>query len=353
VLIYRFDADKGSLIANDPPFAAVQPGAGPRHFAFHPTGRFAYLINETDVTLTVFSSDPERGGLTAVQTLSTLPVGQAVEPGFSTADVHVPSFRKIPLRVQPRARQHRRVRDRSEDRTAHPGSTRVDARQRAARLRGQVETLLSDLRDALHGVQLLGHCPPRALDLAASFGERLSALIVAAYLDGFRPACFVDAREIIVTDDHFTSARVAFGETNRLIRRYFTKLLQARRRPPVAVVTGFIASTNDGQTTTLGRDGSDYTAAILGAALGASAIEIWTDVDGVLSADPRKVPAAFVLPPGGAGMWHAELAALGDDDVLLDVSSSRAESSTVAAHARIWSRGGVLLATTEQLEWFR
>ena len=89
VLIYRFDADKGSLVANDPPFAAVQPGAGPRHFAFHPTGRFAYVINETDLTLTVFSSDPERGGLTAVQTLSTLPVGQAVEPGFSTADVQV------------------------------------------------------------------------------------------------------------------------------------------------------------------------------------------------------------------------------------------------------------------------
>ena len=87
MLIYRFDADKGSLVANDPPFAAVQPGAGPRHFAFHPSGRFAYVINEIDVTLTVFSRDPERGGLTAVQTLSTLPVGQAVEPGFSTADV--------------------------------------------------------------------------------------------------------------------------------------------------------------------------------------------------------------------------------------------------------------------------
>ena len=169
-------------------------------------------------------------------------------------------------------------------------------KRRATRVRAQVNALLSDLHDALHGVQLLGHCPPRALDLAASFGERLSALIIAAYFDGSRPAHFVDAREIIVTDDQFTSARVIFGETNRLIRRYFTKLFQTRRRPPVAVVTGFIASTNDGQTTTLGRDGSDYTAAILGAALNASAIEIWTDVDGVLSADPRKVPAAFVLP---------------------------------------------------------
>jgi 6-phosphogluconolactonase len=67
----------------------VQPGAGPRHFAFHPKGRFAYVINEIDVTLTAFSSDPERGGLTAIQTLSTLPPGQTVATGYSTADVQV------------------------------------------------------------------------------------------------------------------------------------------------------------------------------------------------------------------------------------------------------------------------
>jgi 6-phosphogluconolactonase len=89
VLIYRFDADKGSLTPNDPPFAAVQPGAGPRHFAFHPHGRFAYVINEIDVTLTAFRSDPERGGLAALQTVSTLPAGQTVVTGFSTADVQV------------------------------------------------------------------------------------------------------------------------------------------------------------------------------------------------------------------------------------------------------------------------
>jgi 6-phosphogluconolactonase len=89
VLIYRFDADKGSLTPNDPPFAAVQPGAGPRHFAFHPKGRFAYVINEIDVTLTAFSSDPQRGGLSAIQTVSTLPQGQEVIQGFSTADVQV------------------------------------------------------------------------------------------------------------------------------------------------------------------------------------------------------------------------------------------------------------------------
>lgn len=89
VLVYRFDADKGSLAPNEPPFASVQPGAGPRHFAFHPGGRFAYVINEIDVTLTAFSSDPASGTLTELQTVSTLPLGQSVETGFSTADVQV------------------------------------------------------------------------------------------------------------------------------------------------------------------------------------------------------------------------------------------------------------------------
>lgn len=167
--------------------------------------------------------------------------------------------------------------------------------RRATHLHRQAELLFGDLHDALHGVQLLGHAPPRALDLTASFGERLSALIIAEYLGRFRRAQFVDAREIIVTDAQFTNANVKFAETNRAVRRYFAKLFRTRRRAPIAVVTGFIASTTDGQTTTLGRNGSDYSAAILGAALKASAVEIWTDVDGVLSADPRDVPSAFVL----------------------------------------------------------
>ena len=89
VLVYRFDAEKGSLVPNDPPFAAVAPGAGPRHFAIHPNARFAYVINEMSLTVTAFRRDPDRGSLTEVQTISTLPPGQAVEPGFSTADVQV------------------------------------------------------------------------------------------------------------------------------------------------------------------------------------------------------------------------------------------------------------------------
>jgi aspartokinase/homoserine dehydrogenase 1 len=173
---------------------------------------------------------------------------------------------------------------------------RLVAKRRAVPFQIKLVPLLNDLHDALHGVQLLNHAPPRARDLVTSFGERLSALIIAGYLTESRSAQFVDAREFIFTDDNFTSANVIFPRTNRAVRRYFARLPRTPRRAPIAVVTGFIASTTDGQTTTLGRDGSDYTAAILGAALNASAVEIWTDVDGVLSADPNHVAGAFTLP---------------------------------------------------------
>ncbi len=89
ILIYRFDARRGTLTPNDPPFAAVTPGAGPRHFAFHPKGRFAYVINEIDLTVTAFSHDAKRGALTALQSVSTLPEGVAKVPSYSTAEVQV------------------------------------------------------------------------------------------------------------------------------------------------------------------------------------------------------------------------------------------------------------------------
>ena len=139
---------------------------------------------------------------------------------------------------------------------------RLIARRRSAPFQRKLVPLFEDLHDALHGVQLLNHAPPRARDLVSSFGERLSALIIARYLAASRTAQFVDARELIFTDDNFTSANVIFPRTNRAVRRYFARLLGTSRRAPIAVVTGFIASTTDGQTTTLGRDGSDYTAAI-------------------------------------------------------------------------------------------
>ncbi|MCU1383218.1 MAG: thrA [Acidobacteria bacterium] len=176
------------------------------------------------------------------------------------------------------------------------GRPKAPRRTRGAmRVRAQVDALLAELRSTLQGIHLLRHCPLRALDMTASFGERLSAFIVAAFLERTHAAAFVDARDFLVTDDQFTHAAVDFPATNRRTRAYFSRLF-ARSPQIVPVVTGFIGATADGQTTTIGRNGSDYSAAIVGAAVGASVIEIWTDVDGVLSADPRVVPAAFVLP---------------------------------------------------------
>ena len=164
------------------------------------------------------------------------------------------------------------------------------------RVRAQVDALLAELRSTLQGIHLLRHCPLRALDMTASFGERLSALIVAAYLErthagGVRRRArlsrhrrSVHACERAVSGDEPPHARV------------LRAAVRGARSTRVPVVTGFIGATADGQTTTIGRNGSDYSAAIVGAAVGASVIEIWTDVDGVLSADPRVVPAAFVLP---------------------------------------------------------
>jgi aspartokinase/homoserine dehydrogenase 1 len=165
-----------------------------------------------------------------------------------------------------------------------------------SRVRSQVDGLLTELRDTLHGIHLLRHCPLRALDMTASFGERLSARIVSAYLNQKYPATFVDARDFVITDDHFTHANVSFHRTNPAARTAFGRIARRSRNRVIPVVTGFIGATEDGQTTTIGRNGSDYSASIIGAAVHASVIEIWTDVDGVLSADPRVVPAAFVLP---------------------------------------------------------
>ncbi|MEX0641177.1 MAG: lactonase family protein, partial [Pirellulales bacterium] len=89
VLIYRFDPARGSLVSNDPGFAPLKPGAGPRHFAFHPSGKFAYVINEMHVTVTAFAYDAERGALKELQTVSTLPDDTDLKPSFSTAEVQV------------------------------------------------------------------------------------------------------------------------------------------------------------------------------------------------------------------------------------------------------------------------
>lgn len=154
----------------------------------------------------------------------------------------------------------------------------------------QIKLLINELQDLLHGIFLLKELSPRTNDLLLSFGERLSCYLVAEYVkqEGI-PVDFLDAREVVRTDANFGNARVDFKKTDKLIKEYL------KDRKHSVVVTGFIGSTDKNETTTLGRGGSDYTASIFGAAVDTDAIEIWTDVDGVMTADPRKVKSAFTL----------------------------------------------------------
>lgn len=134
----------------------------------------------------------------------------------------------------------------------------------------------------------------RLTDAALSHGERISSLVMARLL-GQRglDAAHVDARDVLVTDDRFTEAAPRFGPTNDRLDRLVRPQTAAGR---VAVMGGFIGRTADGRPSTLGRGGSDFSASIVGAGIGAEEIQIWTDVDGVMTADPSVVPDARPLP---------------------------------------------------------
>jgi bifunctional aspartokinase / homoserine dehydrogenase 1 len=151
--------------------------------------------------------------------------------------------------------------------------------------------MCNELEEILHGVELIRECSPRTLDLLMGFGERLSCRLSSSYMRAAgMDVSLLDARELIVTDDHYGSASVCFEKSYQRIE---SRLSAVRG---IAIIPGFIGSTEKGVSTTIGRNGSDYTASIVGAGARAGMIEIWTDVDGVLSADPRMVPEAFVIP---------------------------------------------------------
>ena len=148
------------------------------------------------------------------------------------------------------------------------------------------------LRNLLNGIYLVREITPRTLDYVLSFGERSSNFIIAEALKlSDIKAEYLDARKIIKTNKEFGSAKVNFNVTDHLIQEHYKN-----NTGIVQIVTGFIAADVGGLTTTLGRGGSDYTAAIIASALNAEVLEIWTDVDGVLTCDPRKVKKAFTLP---------------------------------------------------------
>ncbi len=153
---------------------------------------------------------------------------------------------------------------------------------------------LREFERLCQSIYVLGELTPRGLDVVSSLGEQMAAPLLAAVLRSRGiPATHVDAREIVVTDDTFGAANPLLEETCRRVQERIPALLA---EGVVPVVTGFIAATREGITTTLGRGGSDYTASILGACLDAEEVQIWTDVNGVLTADPRIVPEARTLP---------------------------------------------------------
>ena len=126
-----------------------------------------------------------------------------------------------------------------------------------------------------------------SLDIVMSFGERLSSFIInEAFRDTGLKSKFVDARDLIKTDDNFGNANVDIEATDKSIKSLLSN--RGESRYSLAVAGGFVGSNKNKVTTTLGRGGSDYTASLIGAALDASVVEIWTDVDGLMTADPRK-----------------------------------------------------------------
>ncbi|MCB0397031.1 MAG: bifunctional aspartate kinase/homoserine dehydrogenase I [Flavobacteriales bacterium] len=160
-----------------------------------------------------------------------------------------------------------------------------------SRVLANTKVMLNALDDVLHGIYLVRELSIKTQDFILSFGERLSSYIISEALKnaGVNAAC-ADATSLIRTANDYGNATVDFNTTNRLIRKHF------KNEKSLQVVPGFIASTKDGHISTLGRGGSDYTAAILAAALKVSELEIWTDVDGIMTADPRKVAKAFPVP---------------------------------------------------------
>jgi len=158
----------------------------------------------------------------------------------------------------------------------------------------EIDRLAAEFTSLCQAIHVLGEATPRALDAVAAMGERMCIRLLARCLRASgTPAEAIEASRLIVTDDKYQSAHPDFAATAGKTRQALLPLLEKNFVP---VVTGFIGATPAGVTTTLGRGGSDYSAAILGAVLPADEVWIWTDVDGVMTADPRLVPGAATIP---------------------------------------------------------
>ncbi|HLG55411.1 MAG TPA: lysine-sensitive aspartokinase 3 [Vicinamibacterales bacterium] len=160
-------------------------------------------------------------------------------------------------------------------------------------LAAHITEQFGQLADVVRALAVLRELSPRTLDVVAAMGELLSSRVVAAALtEAGVPAEWVDARRAIVTDAEHTRATPLTAETGEALRGTVLRVIDGGR---VAVLGGFVGATVDGHTSTLGRGGSDYSAAIVGAGIAAQEIQIWTDVDGMLSADPRVIAAPRLI----------------------------------------------------------
>jgi aspartate kinase len=160
-------------------------------------------------------------------------------------------------------------------------------------VQSQVDALMDELRDLVKSIAILGELTDRSLDTFAGFGERLSTLLLYHHMrqEGI-PCVLVNAQDVMITNAEFTRAVPLFAEVNRRSREVIGTRLDGGQ---VVVTQGFIGATEDRIATTIGRGGSDYSAAIFGAALDAEEIQIWTDVDGVMTSDPSVIPEARVI----------------------------------------------------------
>ncbi len=163
----------------------------------------------------------------------------------------------------------------------------IPAGEKQVSLQRQIGELLNELKDIFQGIYLIKDLSPKTSDTIVSYGERLSSIIVTALIEG---AKWFDSRTFIKTERKHSKHTLDTELTNKLVKEAFQSI------PKVALVPGFISSDKTtGDVTNLGRGGSDYTAAIIAAALDAASLEIWTDVDGFMTADPRVISTAYTI----------------------------------------------------------
>ncbi len=223
-------------------------------------------------------SDPQPGTVVVVSAMSAV-TDQLIQSARAAARGEDSLYREIKAGLL-----HRHLE--AVETLLTPGTDRLE-------VGGTIEDKLNQLERFLRSIAMLGELTARGRDAVVSFGEMLSSTILAALLRQHgTPSQAISATSLIVTDDVFGEAGVLFPQTQTRLQ---THLVPLATRGVIPVVTGFIGATESGITTTLGRGGSDFSASILGAGIGASEVWIWSDVDGILTADPNLVPQAHTL----------------------------------------------------------